>query len=171
MLLICHVNIIQVMKMNVAVYGLVILAILVASTSGQTYAFIVGTAICSGCFRSANDCDWAAGAVNISTPRLTPSGDEGCAVICLVNTACTHYTFTVSLASSPSIGYCILKKASASVIPIAAFGPSGIGSSCGWMFFRSPQASPPGFIARNSSTSALFKDTDDGQVNGLVSLV
>ena len=142
--------------MNAPAYGLVMMALLMASASGQT--FTEGEATCVGCFRSANDCDWSATAINIASPTRTPRGDEGCAALCLVNTACTHYTFTVLF---PGTGYCTLKSATASATPAApAFGPPGIGSSCGWMFGRSLQISPPGFIARDSSTSVATLPKD-----------
>ena len=143
--------------MNATAYGLVMMAVLIASTSGQI-SFTAGTATCVGCFRSANDCAWAVGAVNLGTPTLTPSGDAGCAALCMINTACTHYTYSVLF---PGTGFCALKSAAASVAPSAPlFGPTGIGSSCGWMFGRSLQTSPPGFIARDSSTSVATLPKD-----------
>ena len=152
------------MTMNAPVYGLVMMALLMASASGQT--FTEGEATCVGCFRSANDCDWSATAINIASPTRTPRGDEGCAALCMVNTACTHYTFIVLF---PGDGYCIQKSATASAtLTIPTFGPPGIGSSCGWMFGRSLQISPPGFVAaavrvaRDSSigTSVALPDED-----------
>ena len=132
------------MMMNAPAYGLVMMAVLIASTSGQI-SFTAGTATCVGCFRSAIDCAWDAGAVNLGTPTLTPRGDEGCAALCMINPLCTHYTYSVLF---PGTGYCSLKSAAASVAPSAPLiGPTGIGSSCGWMFGRSLQTSPPGFIA------------------------
>ena len=138
--------------MNATAYGLVMMAVLIASTSGQI-TFTAGTATCVGCFRSAIDCAWDAGAVNLGTPTLTPRGDEGCAALCMINPLCTHYTYSVLF---PGTGYCSLKSAAASVAPSAPLiGPTGIGSSCGWMFGRSLQTSPPGFIAPDRPTSAL----------------
>ena len=126
------------MTMNAPAYGLVMMALLMASASGQT--FTEGEATCVGCFRSANDCDWSATAINIASPTRTPRGDEGCAALCMVNTACTHYTFIVLF---PGDDYCIQKSATASAtLTIPTFGPPGIGSSCGWMFGRSPQIDP-----------------------------
>ena len=106
-------------------------------------SFIEGRAKCLGCFASKLGCDWMRPAVaetavlNLPTPTLKTKDDAGCASLCLVNTQCTHYTFS---SMAPGLGFCFLKNSSSSLIPTAALAPfNAAGSTCGWMFGRSEQ--------------------------------
>ena len=127
-------------------------------------SFVAGEATCVGCFRSALDCDWydnstLAMATSLLTPTLTPSDDAGCAALCLVNTRCTYYTFT-SLA--PGYGFCFLKGQSYALYPVTASN-TGSGSSCGWLFGRSAETTPPAFVtafAKSSSSSSAVAASD-----------
>ena len=110
------------------------------TTGNFSGPFISGKATCVGCFSSALGCDWPI--ANLPTPSLQPNDDEGCAALCLVNTQCTHYTFSV-FSTSSGLGLCGLKSittGSPSLTPILAKAPfNATGSSCGWMFGRSAQ--------------------------------
>ena len=107
-------------------------------------SFLAGRAKCVGCFASKLGCDWpAAHVANLpSIPTLTSKDDAGCASICLVNTQCTHYTFS-SMAPDGLLGFCFLKSSStssSSATPTVALAPfNAPGSTCGWMFGRSAQ--------------------------------
>jgi len=138
--------------MMMMVIMLVVMTITGPSTVTAAFvpgSFVAGEATCVGCFRSALDCDWT-GATPLLTPTLTPSDDAGCAALCLVNTQCTHYTFT-SLA--PGFGFCSLKSDTTALVPVNAV-PGGNGSSCGWLFGRSLGTSPPGFAAAAAKSSS-----------------
>jgi len=106
-------------------------------------SFVAGRAKCVGCFASKLGCDWpAAHVANLpSIPTLTPKDDAGCASLCLVNTQCTHYTF--SFMAPDGLGFCFLKSSSNSssrATPTVALAPfNAPGSTCGWMFGRSAQ--------------------------------
>ena len=122
-----------------------------------TGTFIAGEASCLGCFTSALDCEWLA-ATPLPTPTLTPNDDAGCAALCLVNTQCTYYTFT-SLA--PGFGFCFLKSSTDALTPKTA-AVTGNGSSCGWMFGRAAETSPPPFVATaKSSVSGTSAPTEE----------
>ena len=102
--------------------------------------FVAGRAKCVGCFASKLGCDWpSAHVANLpSTPTLTSKDDAGCASICLVNTQCTHYTF--SSMAPDGLGFCFLKSSSSSATPTVAQAPFNTSAStCGWMFGRSAQ--------------------------------
>lgn len=97
--------------------------------------FTTGTAICTGCFESASHCDWPPTAVDLVTPTLSPFDDAQCAGLCLVNTDCTHYTFSVLQIGGSFL--CRLKQSNVTLLPIpATIGL--VGSTCGRILNRSP---------------------------------
>jgi len=142
---------------------------LLQTTTNESPAnsFTEAEATCSGCVRSAFDCDWSPVVVAPALPPTnypftTASSDKDCADQCFALQGCSYYTFyTVS----PSLsGFCLRKSGTAALSP-APTSPffTGTGSSCGWFAGRSAESSPPALAAAKNVSSTI--DESEEQQN------
>ena len=143
---------------------------LVQTTNNESPAnsFTEAEATCSGCVRSAFDCDWSPAAApappTTNYPFTTASSDKDCADQCFALQGCSYYTFyTVG----PSLsGFC-LRRSDTTALSSAPTSPFfvGTGSSCGWFAGRSAKLSPPVLAAAKNVSSTIDESEEQQQQN------